>query len=61
MPASFRWRDAYPRPSAWTPAFREELEEAGGLPRFVVREFEDYLQCWILEGAVCISSADKAE
>ncbi len=31
------------------PALREELEEAGGLPRFVVREFEEYLRCGILE------------
>lgn len=27
------------------PAFLERAEEAGGLPRFVVREFEAYLEC----------------
>ncbi len=32
----------------WT-AFRERAEEAGGLPRFVVREVEDYLRCGRLE------------
>jgi hypothetical protein len=31
------------------PAFRERAEEAGGLPRFVEREFEEYLRCGILE------------
>ena len=31
------------------PAFRERLEEAGGVPRFVVREFEEYLRCGVLE------------
>ena len=32
------------------PAFREQAEEAGGLPKFVVREVEDFLQCGRLEG-----------
>jgi hypothetical protein len=27
------------------PAFVERIEEAGGLPRFVVREMEEYLHC----------------
>jgi hypothetical protein len=31
------------------PLFREQLEEAGGLPKFVVREFEEYLKCGLLE------------
>jgi hypothetical protein len=31
------------------PAFRERAEEAGGLPRFVEREVEEYLDCGILE------------
>src|SRR5262249_54619982 len=31
------------------PAFRERAEEAGGLPRFVEREFEEYLRCGLLE------------
>ncbi len=31
------------------PAFQERAEEHGGLPRFVVREFEEYLRCGILE------------
>jgi hypothetical protein len=31
------------------PAFRERAEEASGLPRFVVREVEEYLRCGILE------------
>lgn len=31
------------------PAFCERLAEHGGLPRFVEREFESYLQCGILE------------
>jgi hypothetical protein len=29
--------------------FRERAEEAGGLPKFVLREFEDYLRCGRLE------------
>ena len=31
------------------PAFLERAEEAGGLPRFVVRELEEYLECGLLE------------
>jgi hypothetical protein len=31
------------------PAFRERAEEAGGLPKFIVQEFEDYLHCGRLE------------
>ena len=31
------------------PAFLERAEEAGGLPKFVVREFEEYLTCGLLE------------
>ena len=31
------------------PQFQERAEEAGGLPRFVVREFEEYLRCGRLE------------
>ena len=31
------------------PAFLERAEEAGGLPKFVVREFEQYLACGLLE------------
>jgi hypothetical protein len=31
------------------PEFRERAEEAGGLPRFVVQEFEAYLRCGRLE------------
>lgn len=31
------------------PAFRERMEEAGGLPKFVVSEFEEFLKCGILE------------
>src|SRR5215510_321096 len=31
------------------PAFRDRAEEAGGLPRFVEREFEEYLRCGLLE------------
>jgi hypothetical protein len=31
------------------PAFRERAEEHGGLPRFVVREVEEYLRCGLLE------------
>ncbi len=27
------------------PAFLERAEQHGGLPRFVVREFEEYLRC----------------
>jgi len=30
------------------PAFLERAEEAGGLPRFVVREVEAYLECGLL-------------
>lgn len=31
------------------PAFRERMEESGGLPKFIVQEFEEYLKCGILE------------
>jgi len=31
------------------PMFLEQAEEHGGLPRFVVREFEVYLKCGLLE------------
>ncbi len=31
------------------PAFLERAEEAGGLPRFVVRELDEYLRCGLLE------------
>lgn len=31
------------------PAFSERLERRGGLPRFVEREFEEYLKCGLLE------------
>jgi hypothetical protein len=31
------------------PEFLQRADEAGGLPRFVVREFESYLKCGILE------------
>ena len=31
------------------PAFVERADEAGGLPRFVKREFQEYLRCGILE------------
>ena len=31
------------------PQFRERVEQAGGLPKFVVDEFEAYLRCGILE------------
>jgi hypothetical protein len=31
------------------PAFREWMEELGGLPKFVVKEFEEFLKCGILE------------
>lgn len=35
--------------AAHWPEFRQRAEEAGGLSRFVVREFEQYLRCGILE------------
>lgn len=34
---------------AKTPAVRARLEEQGGLPKVVLREFEEYLRCGILE------------
>ncbi len=34
------------------PSFLERAEEAGGLARFVVREFEEYLRCGLLEDGV---------
>jgi hypothetical protein len=30
-------------------SFREHVEEVGPLPRFVVKEVEEYLRCGILE------------
>ena len=38
------------------PAVRERAEEQGGLPKFVVREFEEYLRCGVLE-AGCLHLA----
>jgi hypothetical protein len=35
--------------AAHWPAFRERMEESGGLPKFVVSEFEEYLDCGRLE------------
>jgi hypothetical protein len=35
--------------AAHWPAFRERADEHGGLPRFVVREIEEYLRCGLLE------------
>ncbi|MDQ3033119.1 MAG: hypothetical protein M3Y87_11925 [Myxococcota bacterium] len=35
------------------PAFRERAEEHGGLPSFVVRDFEEYLRCGLSEDGLC--------
>jgi hypothetical protein len=35
-------------PEHW-PGFRERAEQLGGLPKFVVDEFEEYLRCGLLE------------
>ncbi|MBM4436228.1 MAG: transposase [Actinobacteria bacterium] len=35
--------------SAHWPDFRQKADDAGGLPRFVVREFEEYLRCGLIE------------
>jgi hypothetical protein len=35
--------------AAHWPAFRERMEENGGLPKFVINEFEDFLDCGRLE------------
>ncbi|MBM4436229.1 MAG: transposase zinc-binding domain-containing protein [Actinobacteria bacterium] len=35
--------------SAHWPDFRQKADDAGGLQRFVVREFEEYLRCGLLE------------
>ena len=35
------------------PAFRERAEEQGGLPGFVVRDFEEYLRCGLPEHGLC--------
>jgi len=44
------------------PAFLERAEEAGGLPKFVVREFEAYLECGLLEhGLVHLQGRDCGE
>lgn len=34
------------------PSFRERAEQAGGLPKFVIDEFEAYLRCGILEHGI---------
>ena len=39
----------YQTVEAHWPEFHERAEEAGGLPRFVVQEFEQYLRCGRLE------------
>ncbi len=31
------------------PAFHDRVQDTGGLPKFIVREFEEYLKCGILE------------
>jgi len=44
------------------PAFLERAEEAGGLPRFVVREVEAYLECGLLaHGLVHLQCRDCGE
>jgi len=35
--------------SAYWPSFRERVEELGSLPKFVVREVDEYLRCGLLE------------
>lgn len=35
--------------SAHWPVFVEQAEQAGGLPRFVMREVQEYLRCGLLE------------
>lgn len=43
------------------PAFLERAEEHGGLPRFVVREVEEYLRCGLLEhGCVRVACSSCA-
>ena len=47
---------------AHCPAFLERAEEAGGLPKFVVRELEAYLECGLLEhGLVHLRCRDCSE
>jgi hypothetical protein len=35
--------------TAYWPSFRERLEAVGSLPKFIVREVDDYLRCGILD------------
>ncbi|MDQ3032152.1 MAG: hypothetical protein M3Y87_07035 [Myxococcota bacterium] len=35
------------------PAFRERAEEHGGMPAFVVRDFEEYVRCGLPEHGLC--------
>jgi Transposase zinc-binding domain len=45
--------------SAYWPAFRERVEELGSLPKFVVREVDEYLRCGLLEyGFIRVRRAD---
>jgi len=39
--------------------FCERAEEAGGLPRFVVREVEEYLRCGLLENGCVHVGCDR--
>ena len=52
-PAPRRCRGTPPRlyrtVEAYWPEFRERAQEQGGLPKFVVKEFEEYLRCGRLE------------
>jgi hypothetical protein len=35
--------------AAHWPVFHERMEDQGGLPKFIVAEFEQYLNCGLLE------------
>ncbi len=45
--------------SAYWPSFRERIEELGSLPKFVMREVDEYLRCGLLEyGFIRVRCAD---
>ena len=47
--------------SEYWPSFRERVESLGSLPKFVVRDVDEYLRCGILEhGFVRVQCTDCA-
>ena len=49
----------YQTVATYWPSFQEQAEEHGGLPKFVAREFDEYLRCGILEYGCLAIACDR--